>query len=269
MIVPTRGISRELKDAPAHVDARGGALGRPMRLLATTTSTSDEAKRAAKQDAPHGATWVAEEQTAGRGRQGRSWWAPAGESLLFSVLVRYAYPPARLPQIALLAGLAVFDAVAKAAPAAKVQLKWPNDVLVDGKKIGGVLVEAITSGARVEAVVIGVGVNVHTRVFPPAIAERSTSIALAGGPGAATPDRGVVLADTLAGIDHDLHVVAARGLSLLRARLEAGDVLRGRRVRSDGGDEGVGTGIDDEGRLLIRRDDGRIVPWVAGEVHLV
>jgi BirA family biotin operon repressor/biotin-[acetyl-CoA-carboxylase] ligase len=269
VIAPARGISQELQEAPAHVDARGGALGRPMRLLVTTTSTSDEAKRAAKEGAPHGATWVAEEQSAGRGRQGRSWWAPAGESLLFSVLVRYAYPPSRLPQVALLAGLALFDAVGKAAAGANIQLKWPNDVLIDGKKVGGVLVEAITSGARVEAVVIGVGVNVHTRLFPPGIAERSTSIVLAAGSDAPPPHRGAILADTLAGIDRDLHVVAARGLSLLRARLEACDVLRGRRVRSDGGDEGIGAGIDDEGRLLVRRDDGQVARWVAGEVHLV
>jgi BirA family biotin operon repressor/biotin-[acetyl-CoA-carboxylase] ligase len=269
MIVPVRGISQDLKDAHALVEARGGALGRPMHVLATTTSTSDEAKRGAKGGAAHGTTWVAEEQTAGRGRQGRTWWAPAGESLLFSTLVRSPYPPSRLPQIALLAGLAIRDAVAGALADKNVRLKWPNDVLIDGKKAAGVLVEAITSGARVEAVVIGVGINVHTRDFPSALAERATSIALAARQGAAPPDRAVILADTLAGIDRDLHVVAARGLSLLRARLEAADVLRGRRVKSDGGEEGVGAGIDDEGRLLVVRDDGDVARWVSGEVHLV
>jgi BirA family biotin operon repressor/biotin-[acetyl-CoA-carboxylase] ligase len=141
-------------------------------------------------------------------------------------------------------------------------------VLVGGRKIAGILVEAITAGTRVEAVVVGVGLNVHTRDFPPEIAERATSIALASG---AAPDRAELLADILGRLDHDAHVVLARGLALLRARIDAADALRGRRVRSDSDDvaEGVASGIDDEGRLLVRRDDGVTVRWSAGEVHLI
>jgi BirA family biotin operon repressor/biotin-[acetyl-CoA-carboxylase] ligase len=239
-----------------------------MEVIASTTSTNDEAKRGAKQGKAHGATWVAEEQTAGRGRQGRSWWAPPGESLLFSVLVREALAPSRLPQIALIAGLAVHAAVMRAAPKAEAKIKWPNDVVVDGKKVAGVLVEAITVGSQVEAVVIGIGINVHTRTFPEDIAERATSIALLGGDGRSAPDRAQILADTLAALDADLHVVASRGLGVVHARLEAADAFRGLRVRSEAG-EGVAAGIDDEGRLMVRRDDGTIANWMAGEVHLV
>jgi BirA family biotin operon repressor/biotin-[acetyl-CoA-carboxylase] ligase len=262
-----RGVGRDLEGAPDLVAARGAALGRPMHLLATTTSTSDEAKRGAKEGAPHGATWVAEQQTAGRGRQGRTWESPRGENLLFSTLARLRCAPARLPPVALAVGLAVRDAVAAIAPAAGPVIKWPNDVLVGGRKIAGVLVEAITVGSRVEAVVIGVGLNVHTRDFPPEIAERATSLALAA-PGVAL-DRAALLADVLARIDTDLHVVVARGLGLLHARLQAADALRGKRVRSDTGDEGVAAGIDDDGRLLVRRDDAVIARWSAGEVHLI
>jgi BirA family biotin operon repressor/biotin-[acetyl-CoA-carboxylase] ligase len=129
-----------------------------------------------------------------------------------------------------------------------------------------VLVEAITAGSRVQAVVIGVGINVHTREFPEELAGRATSVALqSNGP----VDRATLLADVLVGLDRDLHVVVGRGLGLLRARLEAADVLRGRRVRSDTGDEGTASGIDEDGRLLVRRDDGILVRWSAGEVHLV
>jgi len=261
-----RGIGPDLERASALVAERGCALGIPLHLLASTTSTNDEAKRAARDGAPSGSTWVTEQQTAGRGRQGRTWVSPRGENLLFSVLVRVACPPSRLPPIALVAGLAVRDAAAMAAPLASPRIKWPNDVLADGKKLAGVLVEAVTSGSRVQAVVIGVGINVHTRAFPEDLAAHATSIAcLSREP----PDRAVLLADVLARLDRDLHVVAARGLGLMRLRLEAADALRGRRVRSDSGDEGIASGVDDDGRLLVRRADDVVTHWSAGEVHLV
>jgi BirA family transcriptional regulator, biotin operon repressor / biotin---[acetyl-CoA-carboxylase] ligase len=264
------GILPDLQRAPEIVAARGAGLGRPMSLLVSTSSTNDEAKHGARQGAPHGATWVAEQQTAGRGRQGRSWWAPAGESLTFSVLVRDTPPPSRLPQIALAAGLAVLEAVAAAtSPGPGAKIKWPNDVVLGGKKVAGVLVEAITAGPRVLAIAVGIGINVHTRVFPSEIAASATSVALALGTASRPPDRAQILADTLAALDSHLHGVAARGLGPFRARLEAVDALRGRRVRNDTGDEGAATGIDDDGRLLVRRDDGVLLRWIAGEVHLV
>ena len=277
------GVGLDLQGAAALVVARGTALGRPMHLLASTTSSNDEAKRAARggarSGAPHGATWVTEEQTAGRGRQGRTWWAPPGESLLFSVLLREAPPPSRLPQVALVAGLAVHDAVTRAAPGADVKIKWPNDVVVAGKKVAGVLVEAITTGARVDAVVVGIGINVHTRSFPGPIAERATSVVVIAGAGERPPDRAQILADALASLDRDLPFVVARGLVPLRGRLDAADGLRGLRVRTDGAEavagsfaganEGVAEGIDEDGRLMVRRGDGVLDRWVAGEVHLV
>lgn len=267
-------VGGDLAHVADVVAARGGQLGRPLHVVASTPSTNDEAKHAARSGAPHGATWVAEEQTAGRGRQGRTWSSARGESLLVSVLLRPACPPSRIPPIAIVAGLAVRDAVAAAAPGADVRVKWPNDVVVHdaaapgsiGRKIAGILVEGITAGSRVEAVVVGFGINVHTRVFPDEIADRATSVALLA---PSPPDRAAILADVLARLDADLHVAVGRGLGLLRARLEAGDALRGRRIRSDAGDVGVASGIDDEGRLVVTRDDGVLVRWNAGEVHLV
>jgi BirA family transcriptional regulator, biotin operon repressor / biotin---[acetyl-CoA-carboxylase] ligase len=278
-----RSVLPDLARAPALVAERGLTLGRPMHLLATTSSTNDEAKRAAAEGAPHGSTWVAEAQTAGRGRQGRSWLATPGESILASVLVRAKCPPARLPLIALVAGLAVRDAVARAATGARVAIKWPNDVLVEGRKVAGILVEAITIGARVDAVVVGMGINVHSRAFPQDLASRATSVALvrdAGGDAtddvsSHPPDRADLLADAIGGLDRDLHVVVDRGLGLFRARLASADALRGLVVQSDIGDahdaheRGVASGIDDEGRLMVRREDGSIGRWAAGEVHVV
>jgi BirA family biotin operon repressor/biotin-[acetyl-CoA-carboxylase] ligase len=245
-----------------------------MHLLGLTTSTNDEAKRGAQAAAPHGATWVAEEQSAGRGRQGRTWMAAPGESLLFSVLLRLACPPTRLPLVSLVAGLAVRDAVARAAPRAAVRVKWPNDVVAGEhatSKVAGVLVEAITAGSRVQAAVVGVGINVHARHFPDELARRATSVALLGGGEGGAPDRAEILADVLVGLDRDLEVVLHRGLGLVRSRLESADALRGRMVRNvaaPGGEAGVAEGIDDEGRLIVRLSNGSLVRYSAGEVHL-
>jgi BirA family biotin operon repressor/biotin-[acetyl-CoA-carboxylase] ligase len=262
--VSRRGVGEDLERARELILAKGGLVGRELHLLADAESTNDEAKRAAKSGAPHGSVWVAEVQTKGRGRQGRLWVSPPGENLLFSVLLRLDCPPARLPPLALVAGLAVRDAVARAAPKAQPKLKWPNDVLVVGRKIAGVLVEATLSGKRVEAVVVGIGINVHTRVFPEELEDRATSVGLVA---EAPLDRGVLLADVLEGLDHDMALAADRGLGLVHARLTAADALVGTRVRAEGV-EGVARGIDLEGQLVIERDDGVRVRVASGEVQL-
>jgi BirA family biotin operon repressor/biotin-[acetyl-CoA-carboxylase] ligase len=270
-VLPARRLigARALPDlarAEALIAERGIALGRPLHLLAETTSTNDEAKGAAKAGAPHGSTWVAESQTAGRGRQGRTWVSPRGENLLFSVLLRVSCPPARLPPLALVAGLAVRDAIARAAPGKDVGIKWPNDVVVGRgrKKVAGVLVEATLQGSLVEAVIVGIGINVHTRDFPEELAPRATSVTLVAD---SPPDRGAILADVLAALDRDCELVAARGLGLVHARLTAADALRSEQVTSDSG-AGTAEGIDVDGRLLVRTAEGILTRWGAGEVHL-
>jgi len=252
----------DLERARDLLTERGCALGSPLVLLDETTSTNDEAKRAAKAGAAHGATWVAERQTAGRGRQGRAWVAAPGDALLVSVLVRTPCPPAYVPQLALAAGLAARDAVALAAPGVDVRVKWPNDVVVEGRKLAGVLVEGVSTGARVDAIIVGIGINV--RAFPPELAERATSIDRMGG---APTDRAALLVELLVALERDLGLVAARGVAAVRARLAAADALLGESVASDAG-AGVAVGIDDDGRLVVRGDDGAIARWSSGEVHL-
>jgi BirA family biotin operon repressor/biotin-[acetyl-CoA-carboxylase] ligase len=251
------------------LDARGVTIGRPLTWLGVTGSTNDDAKRGAREGAPHGATWVADAQANGRGRQGRAWLSAPGENLLFSVLLRVPCLPARVPPLALVAGLAVRDAVAACVPHRQVGLKWPNDVLVDGRKIAGVLVEASVQGGKVGSVVVGVGVNVGTRSFPADIAARATSIALisADGVGAIPPSRAELLVSILARLSETVPLAAARGLAPLLSRLDAVCVLRGHRVRSETA-EGTALRIDEDGRLVVRRVDGAVERWAAGEVHL-
>ena len=262
--VSRRGVGEDLERARELVLAKGGLIGRDLHLMDHAESTNDEAKRAAKSGAPHGSVWVAEVQTKGRGRQGRAWASPPGENLLFSVLLRVSCPPARLPPLALVAGLAVRDAVARAAPKAEPKIKWPNDVLVAGRKIAGVLVEATVSGKRVEALVVGIGINVHTRVFPEELEDRATSVGLVAD---RPPDRGVLLADVLEALDRDVALAADRGLGLVHARLTAADALVGTRVRAEGV-SGVARGIDLEGQLIVERDDGVRVRVASGEVEV-
>lgn len=239
--------------------------------LVETTSTNDEAKRGAKDGAAHLTVWTAESQTAGRGRQGRAWSSPRGENLLFSVLLRINCPPPRVPLVALVAGLAVRDAVAKLVPARSdaVKVKWPNDVLVSDKKVAGILVESSIQGSKVDHVVVGIGVNVHTRNFPDELAPNATSLALEGAAPEALADRDALLESIVENLDHDVEHVIHRGLGLVHARLERADYLRGRALTDDRvADLGVAEGIDDDGRLLVRRPDGVLARLSSGEVRV-
>ena len=245
-------------------DLEGLRRDAPVHLLASTVSTNDDAKAGARAGAPHGSLWVADTQTAGRGRQGRRWESRAGENLLFSVLLRIPCAPARVPPLSLVVGLAVRDAVARAiGDEDLVQVKWPNDVLVRRRKIAGILVESAVAGARVESLIVGIGINVHTREFPPELSSIATSVACEGG----AADRAAILADVLEGLDRDLERAAHLGLGAVHARLTQHDALAGKRVSGDGVD-GLAEGIDSEGRLLVRRNDGSLQRIVSGEVHL-
>jgi BirA family biotin operon repressor/biotin-[acetyl-CoA-carboxylase] ligase len=236
---------------------------RSITRLAETGSTNDDAKAGARAGAAHGSVWVADRQTAGRGRQGRKWESAPGENLLFSVLMRIPCAPARVPPLSLVVGLAVRDAVAAAIGHDDVKVKWPNDVHVRGKKIAGILVESSVAGSRVESLIVGIGINVHTKEFPPELRSIATSVALESG----NADRDAILTDVLAALDRDLERAAHTGLGVVHSRLVAHDALAGRRVRGDDF-SGIAEGIDVEGRLQVRREDGTLVRIVSGEVHL-
>jgi len=218
-------------------------LGRPRLHLRAIGSTNDRARELAAAGAPHGTLVTAGVQTAGRGRQGRTWTAPAGRALLLSLVVRE--PDALLP---LRGGLAVADV---AGPAARV--KWPNDVLVAGRKIAGVLAEG---RPQERWAVLGIGVNaaVDPAAFPADLRDRVGTLGR---------EPSAVLTELLAALEVRLAEPADSALAALRER----DALAGRPVRWAGG-EGIGAGIDDAGALLVRRADGELVALDAGEIHL-
>lgn len=251
---------------PGWIAARGLGLGRAIVFHAATGSTNDDAKQGARDGAAHGSVWLADAQSQGRGRQGRQWESPPGENLLGSVLLRGALPLERVSLLTLVTGLAVRQAVALQLPAARVQLKWPNDVLVEGKKVAGVLVEAQSRAGGLDGVIVGFGVNVRQRSFDAALALRATSLALAG---AEEPSRAQVLLEILAFLDAHVAAVLQGGLGALHAELQRHDALRGQPVRNADGAQGVAEGIATDGALRVRELDGGLATWRAGEVHLL
>ncbi|MCL2779372.1 MAG: biotin--[acetyl-CoA-carboxylase] ligase [Polyangiaceae bacterium] len=272
-------IAPDLEHAADVLSARGGRLGARLIMVDETVSTNDDAKRGAKDGANHGTVWLAESQSGGRGRQGRRWLSARGENLLFSVLMRVACAPFRLPPVSLACGLAVRDAVAATlGDDASVLVKWPNDVLIkhpsDGRarKVSGILVESAIVGGHTQHIVVGVGINVHTRMLPEEISSIATSVAIErtarGFEGA--PDRASILADVLASLDRYVEHVAHQGLGLVYDQLLRYDAMAGREVQSDAGDvRGTACGIDLDGRLLVRTAESEVVAVSAGEVRMI
>ncbi|HEX4116392.1 MAG TPA: biotin--[acetyl-CoA-carboxylase] ligase [Solirubrobacteraceae bacterium] len=257
-------------------NAETGPLGHPRIHLRRTDSTNERARQLAIAGAPHGTTVTAEEQSAGRGRQGRSWLAPPGSALLCSLVL---HDPSPSPLLSLIAGVAVCDVVGDDA-----RVKWPNDVVIERPrgeeratvrgqvddealptlaKLAGILVE----GRPQESwAVLGIGVNVAVRVaeLPPEV--RAGAASLQRPPSAIEP----LLSDLLAALTRRLVEPANALLGSWRAR----DALYGRVIAwgtpgpQSQGEHGRAEGIDDKGRLVVRREDGTTTTLSAGEVHL-
>lgn len=244
--------------------ARGLALGTTVHWATETTSTNDDALTAAKQGAAHGALFGAETQTKGRGRRGSAWVSTPGAGLWMSLLLRPAFGADLAPGLSLCAGLAVRAAVAPRVSAA-VQVKWPNDVLADGRKLAGILVESQVSGATLSAVVIGIGINCEQREFPPELASLATSLTLLE---ARDTSRESLLLDVLAAFEQELQRLTTQGLAGMAEALRAHDALLGKRLCIEG-QVGTGAGIDSSGRLQLDLDDGGRALIASGHVERI
>jgi len=246
----------------AELNALGATLGQPLEVVDATVSTNDDAKRAGDEGAPHGATILADHQTQGRGRGEARWHSPGGKNLYLSVVLRPALEPAATAPLALAAGVAVARLVDGLLSRPRAMLKWPNDVYVDGRKLAGVLVEAATRPGRPPQVVVGIGLNVLTQRFPDWIEPPATSLKLIG---AVTLDRNLVAARLLHRLGEATSAYVDHGVAGLTAELTRRDFLRDRRVEV-GNVAGVGAGIDRQGRLVVRGEDGRHHAVCSGEV---
>lgn len=225
-----------------------------IEALAETVSTNSEVMRRAEAGEPEGLALFADHQTAGRGRRGNRWLAPPGTALLGSMLLRPAAPPAQWPRLTLAAAVAVCEAVEALVPLT-ARIKWPNDVLVDGRKLAGVLIES-RLGAKHRAVVVGIGLNVGMASFPADLRQPATSLRLA----TAHPPARAALASALLDSLHRTARLAFHGWEELRACFHQRDAFRGVRLHAEsaaGACDGTGAGIDGDGCFLITRADGR------------
>lgn len=248
-----------------EVERRLGTRAGAVWFAASTGSTNDEAKRAAASGAPSGSVFVADAQTAGRGRQGRVWHSPPGDNLYLSVLLRPAATPAAVAPFALVVGLAVAEEVDTCFGASRAKVKWPNDVWIDGRKIAGILLEASIAGGRLSSLVVGVGVDVHTESFPEEIAGVATSLALLGAP---RRDRAALASGIVARVLDAEATFVARGFAPFIDAVRARDALAGRRVGIDGV-TGRAEGVADDGCLQVRLESGELFRVVAGHVELL
>jgi BirA family transcriptional regulator, biotin operon repressor / biotin---[acetyl-CoA-carboxylase] ligase len=249
-------------------DLAGTSYAGNLHFASTTGSTNSDAMAAARNGAPHGSVFFADEQTAGRGRGDHTWHSVAGEGLYVSVLLRPNVSPAYLPLAPLAAGLAAADAI-HAVTGLGIDLRWPNDLLIGPRKTGGILVEAQSEANAVAFVVVGIGINVHQRDFAPDLATPATSLDLELGHvfGQRT-NRQALLVRLLKSLEHE-----ARGLldpasrASIPARVEAASSwIRGRQVEVHGPRQYTGTteGMDEHGFLLLRTDGGLVQVQTGG-----
>jgi BirA family transcriptional regulator, biotin operon repressor / biotin---[acetyl-CoA-carboxylase] ligase len=228
-----------------------------------TDSTNDDALTLAKQGAAHGVVVIADEQRRGRGRRGTRWSCPSGEGLIFSVVLRARWQASHLSVLPLVIGLGVREVAARHLSEV-CQVKWPNDVLVRGRKLCGILLEAHFTGGVTEAVVVGVGLNVLVRRFPEELASRATSLALLG---ATLLEREALLVELLAAFERRTLALFNRGFHDQWLEITHCDALRNKRVRVDDV-EGIALGVAENGGLLLR-SAGRDQVLLAGTVVLL
>jgi BirA family transcriptional regulator, biotin operon repressor / biotin---[acetyl-CoA-carboxylase] ligase len=242
-------------------------LGGRFHYFSELTSTNDYARKLAENSAGEGEMVIAESQSQGRGRLGRRWESPPFANLYLSVILRPALAAIHAPEITLMAGVALAETV-DSLIGQRPTIKWPNDILVNGRKLAGVLTEAACASDHVEYVILGIGMNVNYAVdsMPTEIRHRATSIANLV---RAEVDRQHVLARLIQALDRCYGELEAAGFEALRARWESYFGLRGRRVRVESLDSivtGRARGIDRDGALILEDEQGMLQRIYAGDV---
>ncbi len=231
-------------------------------------STNEEAKRRAEKGAPHGTVIISDEQTAGKGRRGRSWSSPHGTITAMSYLLRPGIPVDRISMLTLVMALACLRAVETVA-GVPAMIKWPNDIVIKGRKVSGILTEMVPEGEQVRYVVIGTGINVNQKEFPEEIAEKATSLFLETGQ---QISRSLITAECARQFEDCYGIFERdRDLKNLKDEYNSRCANNGNRVKvldPKGEYLGVSEGITDSGRLIVRLPDGSISEVDSGEVSV-
>ena len=273
------GVSRrgyKLEDEPQRLSmglitdrTAGSTFGRSFRYYDEIESTNVEAKLLANSGAPEGTVVIAEAQSAGRGRLGRRWTSPAGKGLLFSVLARPDVPMSEAHLFTLVTAVAAAEAI-EARTGLKVQIKWPNDLLVDDRKIAGILMEMAGEEDEIEWIVVGIGVNVNTEYSELPVALRRSATSLKQATGTAV-DRSELLADLLLALQAHYDDAVSTGFEHALSGFRRRDYLLHKAVdvqTRDGRLVGHAGGIDDRGALLLELPDRQVRRFHSGDVTL-
>ena len=243
-------------------------MGHPIYFYAETDSTNNRIRQLAVEGAAEGTLAVAEVQTMGRGRRGKQWSSPVGSGAWFSLLLRPDIPPAEASVLTLLGGLAVCRALEDISGMQPV-IKWPNDILLNGKKLVGILTEMDCEMSQVHFVVLGIGINVNTKAFPPELEEVATSLFLESGK---TFSRKLVVQKTMERLEEYYDIfLAAGGFAPLLDEYRRRCVTLGREVTVLEEKSFLATALDvtPEGELLVRRSDtGEEMVIYSGEVSI-
>jgi BirA family transcriptional regulator, biotin operon repressor / biotin---[acetyl-CoA-carboxylase] ligase len=248
----------------------GTAFAGQVRHFASVGSTNALALEAAQAGARVGA-WVADEQTAGRGRGGHGWHSAAGDGLYVSALIAPPLPMTMALWLSLATGLAARAAIREVTGMA-VDIRWPNDLLLNGRKCGGILVETAVDGAMLRYAVIGMGINVNHASFPPELEALATSLRMES---RGKVSRGALLGALLRALDKEIALLVQEHLGeiaragLLERFAEASSWVRGKRVKVEegGGYTGLTNGLDGRGFLLVDGDDGVMHTVLSGGVR--
>ena len=269
--------------AALEAELAGTLFAGKLHFVRVTGSTNSDALAGARKAAPHGSVYFADEQSAGRGRGHHGWISDAGEGLYVSVLLRPQIPALRLPLLPLAAGLAAAEAIRTVSglipsPGLEIDLRWPNDLLIGPRKTGGILVESQTKPAPNEIArtgamragsiafaVVGIGINVHQRAFPPGLATPATSLDLEAG---RAISRQTLLAALLKSLEREASALAdPAAAATIPARVEqASTWIRGRSVQVHGPQSctGVTAGLDELGFLRVATAEGLITVKTGG-----
>ncbi|MDP8214066.1 MAG: biotin--[acetyl-CoA-carboxylase] ligase [Candidatus Euphemobacter frigidus] len=246
-----------------------GHFGIPLHFFRTIDSTNDFAKKIAGRGGPEGTLVVSEEQTAGRGRMGRSWISPPGTGIWMSLLLRPPFLPSQAPLITSLAAVAVAGSIRRVTglPAG---IKWPNDIIINDKKVGGILIELSAGERFVKYLIVGIGINVNTEDFPEEIREHATSLRISSG-------RKISRMEILISVLRELErLYSAALLSFdfkpILETYRSWSATIGRRItatRSGREFSALALDITPNGGLLIEKDTGGIEEIISGEVQLI
>lgn len=247
---------------------RSSGMGCQILRFEETDSTNIQARRLAEAGAEEGTTVLAESQYAGKGRLGRNWVSPSGTGIWMSLVLRPQIAPERASQLTLVAALAVANGIEDAC-GLKGQIKWPNDIVMSGKKICGILTEMSTEMMQIRYVIVGIGINVNVTEFPQEIAETASSLYLEAG---RLLNREEIIACIMKRMgEYYEQFLQTADLSGIKEEYEDKLANLGRQVKvldPDGTYSGLCRGITEEGELLVEKADGTVRHVISGEVSV-